>query len=44
MHPHLTLGMDMNMSNDTMGMDMGPMMPMPMFVYWTADTWFLFGT
>lgn len=32
------------MSNNTMGMDMGAMMPMPMFIYWTADCWFVFET
>lgn len=39
------MNMSMNMSNDTMDMGgMGPMMPMPMFVYWTSDCWFLFET
>ena len=39
-------GMDPNMSmNGSMdGMSMGPMMPMPMFFYWTPECWFLFRT
>ncbi len=39
-----TFAMDMNGSNSTNNSmsDMGPMMPMAMFFYYTPECWFLF--
>lgn len=36
--------MSNNTMNENMDMSMDPMMPMPMFMYWTSECWFIFKT